>query len=55
MSVIPQSLTLADGRVVEVFLSGDPTGYPLVMHHGHPRTHPPSQTGARPARYEVFD
>ena len=36
MSVITQSLTLADGRVVEVFLGGDPTGYPLVMHHGTP-------------------
>src|SRR5215216_5097975 len=28
-SVITQSLTLADGRVVEVLLGGDPTGYPL--------------------------
>ena len=36
MSVITQSLTLADGRVVEVLLGGDPTGYPLVMHHGTP-------------------
>ena len=36
MSVITQSLTLADGRVVEVFLGGDPTGYPLVMYHGTP-------------------
>lgn len=35
MSVITQSLTPADGRVVEVFL-GDPEGYPLVMHHGTP-------------------
>jgi hypothetical protein len=26
MSVITQSLTLADGRVVEVLLGGDPTG-----------------------------
>lgn len=31
-----ESLTLADGRVLEVFLGGDPAGYPLVMHHGTP-------------------
>ena len=36
MSVITQSLPLADGRVVEVLLGGDPAGYPLVMHHGTP-------------------
>src|SRR5437870_5161562 len=36
MSVMAQSLTLADGRVVDVFLGGDPAGYPLVMHHGTP-------------------
>jgi hypothetical protein len=36
MSVITQSLPLADGRVVEIFLGGDPAGYPLVMHHGTP-------------------
>src|SRR5215212_9909078 len=36
MSVITQSLTLADGRFVEVLLGGDPAGYPLVMHHGTP-------------------
>jgi pimeloyl-ACP methyl ester carboxylesterase len=36
MSVIIQSLTFPDGRVVEVFLGGDPAGYPLVMHHGTP-------------------
>jgi len=36
MSIITQSLTLADGRVVDVLLGGDPTGYPLVMHHGTP-------------------
>lgn len=36
MSVITRSLTLADQRVVEVFLGGDPRGYPLVMHHGTP-------------------
>ncbi|HEU5098338.1 MAG TPA: alpha/beta hydrolase [Roseiflexaceae bacterium] len=36
MSVITQSLPLADGRVLEVFLGGDPAGYPLVMHHGTP-------------------
>lgn len=36
MSVITQSLTLPDGRVVEVFLGGDPAGFPLVMHHGTP-------------------
>src|ERR1041384_4124854 len=36
MSMITQSLTLPDGRVVEVFLGGDPAGYPLVMHHGTP-------------------
>jgi hypothetical protein len=35
-AMITQSLTLADGRVVEVFLGGDPEGYPLVMHHGTP-------------------
>lgn len=36
MTVRTQPLTLADGRVVEVFLGGDPAGYPLVMHHGTP-------------------
>lgn len=36
MSVITQSLTLADGRVVDVLLGGEPAGYPLVMHHGTP-------------------
>src|SRR5215211_2096020 len=36
MSMITQSLTLVDGRVVDVFLGGDPLGYPLVMHHGTP-------------------
>jgi pimeloyl-ACP methyl ester carboxylesterase len=36
MSVITQSLTVPDGRVVDVFLGGDPAGYPLVMHHGTP-------------------
>ena len=36
MSVITQSLPLPDGRVVEVFLGGDPAGFPLVMHHGTP-------------------
>ena len=36
MSVMTRSLTRADGRVVEVFLGGDPAGYPLVMHHGTP-------------------
>lgn len=36
MSVITRSLTLSDGRVLEVMLGGDPTGYPLVMHHGTP-------------------
>lgn len=36
MSVRTQPLTLADGRVVDVFLGGDPAGYPLVMHHGTP-------------------
>ena len=36
MSVITQSLALADRRFVEVLLGGDPLGYPLVMHHGTP-------------------
>jgi hypothetical protein len=33
MFVITQGLTLADGRVVEVLLGGDPTGYPLRRNH----------------------
>lgn len=36
MSVITQLLPLADGRVLDVFLGGDPAGFPLVMHHGTP-------------------
>ena len=36
MSVMTQLLTLADERVVDVFLGGDPLGFPLVMHHGTP-------------------
>jgi len=36
MSAVAQSLTLSDGRVEDVLLGGDPTGYPLVMHHGTP-------------------
>jgi pimeloyl-ACP methyl ester carboxylesterase len=36
MSVITQSLPLPDGPVLDVFLGGDPAGYPLVMHHGTP-------------------
>jgi pimeloyl-ACP methyl ester carboxylesterase len=36
MSMITQSLPLADGRVVDVLLGGDPAGFPLVMHHGTP-------------------
>jgi hypothetical protein len=36
MPVVTQSITLADGRFVEVLLGGDPAGYPLVMHHGTP-------------------
>jgi pimeloyl-ACP methyl ester carboxylesterase len=31
-----ETVTLADGRAVDVFLGGDPAGYPLVMHHGTP-------------------
>ncbi|MDH4352756.1 MAG: alpha/beta hydrolase [Actinomycetota bacterium] len=29
-------LTVPDGRVVDVYLGGDPDGFPLVMHHGTP-------------------
>lgn len=36
MSVMTQSLTLPDERALEVYLAGDPAGYPLVMHHGTP-------------------
>ena len=36
MSVITQSIALADGPIVEVLLGGDPLGFPLVMHHGTP-------------------
>lgn len=31
-----QQRTLDDGRVVDLFLGGDPDGHPLVMHHGTP-------------------
>jgi pimeloyl-ACP methyl ester carboxylesterase len=30
------TMTLPDGRTLEVFLGGDPAGLPLVMHHGTP-------------------
>ncbi len=43
MSVMTQLLTLADGRVVDVFLGGDPLGFPLVMHHGTPALAGPYQ------------
>jgi pimeloyl-ACP methyl ester carboxylesterase len=36
MAAITTTLTLADGRVVDVFLGGNPGGSPLVMHHGTP-------------------
>jgi pimeloyl-ACP methyl ester carboxylesterase len=29
-------MTLPDGRHLDVFLGGDPQGFPLVMHHGTP-------------------
>ena len=30
------SMKLRDGRTLDVFLGGDPKGFPLVMHHGTP-------------------
>src|SRR4051812_37914608 len=29
-------MALADGRNLDVFMGGDPGGFPLVMHHGTP-------------------
>lgn len=31
-----RTMTLADQREVDVFLGGDPQGFPLLMHHGSP-------------------
>lgn len=36
MSPTNHALALPDGRTVDVFLGGDPQGFPLVMHHGTP-------------------
>lgn len=36
MSSTNNALALPDGRTVDVFLGGDPQGFPLVMHHGTP-------------------
>jgi pimeloyl-ACP methyl ester carboxylesterase len=36
MTAHTRLLTLPDGRDVDVFLGGDPDGFPLVMHHGTP-------------------
>lgn len=36
MPALTKTLTLADGRTVDVFLGGDASGLPLVMHHGTP-------------------
>ena len=36
MAVTPQSVELFDGRLVDVLLGGNPTGFPLVLHHGTP-------------------
>jgi len=33
---ITQSMTLRDGREVDVFIGGAPNGFALVMHHGSP-------------------
>ena len=35
-SIALRSLTLADGRIAEVALGGDPVGRALVLHHGTP-------------------
>lgn len=36
MTAATRPLTLPDGRTLDVFLGGDPSGFPLVMHHGTP-------------------
>lgn len=36
MNPTSQLIKLPDARVVEVFVGGNPDGYPLVMHHGTP-------------------
>jgi hypothetical protein len=56
MSAVAQSLTLTDGRVEDVLLGGDPTGYPLVMYHGHLRIQPRSECrGGLPALGEPYE
>ncbi len=36
MTGTTQSITLANGRMIDLYLGGDPDGRPLVMHHGTP-------------------
>jgi pimeloyl-ACP methyl ester carboxylesterase len=36
MSPVTTTMTLTDGRDVDVFLGGDDHGFPLLMHHGTP-------------------
>jgi pimeloyl-ACP methyl ester carboxylesterase len=36
MPALNQTVTLADGRVLDVLLGGAPDGFPLLMHHGSP-------------------
>ena len=36
MDASTTTLTLADDRILDVFLGGDPAGFPLVMNHGTP-------------------
>ena len=33
---VTESVKLPGGRLMEVWLGGDPAGYPLVLHHGTP-------------------
>jgi pimeloyl-ACP methyl ester carboxylesterase len=36
MTGTTQNLTLSNGRIIDLYLGGDPNGHPLVMHHGTP-------------------
>jgi len=57
MSVIHQTIALADGRFVEVLLGGDPVGYPLVIHHSNARATASERSRARggiPIWYDNF-
>ena len=36
MTTSTEQVRLADGRELEVLLGGDPTGLPIVLHHGTP-------------------